>query len=107
MLLLAMPAAGYFFALLAYFTVEKNCSATFTYPLRSLGADSKMWWLWLTGKLGGELRSQITADISAPRTHPSIASLGQVLLGSWSWEFLRQRDAALQQQRDGWKVPKL
>ena len=45
------------------------------------GADFNMWWLWLTGRLSGELRSQITADISAPSTHPSIASLGQVLLG--------------------------
>ena len=49
LLLLAIPVAG-------YFTVEKNRPATFTYPLWSLGADFKMWWMWLTGRLGPELR---------------------------------------------------
>ena len=51
MLLLATPFAGYGFAWVAHFVVEKNKPASFKSPGWSFISDWRMWALMLTGRL--------------------------------------------------------
>ena len=55
LLWIAVPFAGYGFAWVGHFFVEKNRPATFTYPLWSLRADFRMFRFILLGKMGAEI----------------------------------------------------
>ena len=60
-LALAAVVSGYAFAWIGHAFVEHNKPATFTYPAWSLVSDFRMYFMAISGKLGGELtRHQIT-----------------------------------------------
>jgi hypothetical protein len=55
LLFVFIPIAGYGFAWVGHFFLEKNRPATFTYPLWSLASDFVMFWHILTGQIGKKL----------------------------------------------------
>lgn len=65
--LLAALVSGYLFAWLGHFVFQKNRPATFTYPIKSLVYDWRMWALAITGRLSKELARHGIQDVKGPQ----------------------------------------
>lgn len=52
-----MPLAGYGFAWVGHFMIEKNKPATFKYPFFSLASDFIMFWHILTFQINNKLEA--------------------------------------------------
>ena len=68
--LLLLPCLGYGFAWVGHFKVELNRPATFTYPIWSLLADFKMFFLAILGRMPAEMikfYGSVEPDKNTPR----------------------------------------
>lgn len=68
-LLLAF-VVGYLFAWIGHFFIEKNRPATFTYPLWSFIGDLKMYFLFVSGRIGPQLEAAGVGVVAEPAPEP-------------------------------------